>query len=386
MANQRIFETAAGNSDQKGMGATIVSVWLDERRLSLAHVGDSRVYLLRAGSFDQLTGDHSLVADLVRSGIMTPQQAEVSEQQSILTRALGTKPKVEVDADEQLLLEGDTLLLCSDGLTRMVTDPEIASTLETNLDPQKAADRLVELANENGGQDNVTVIVVHLAPEARGLWATLRRWLRRRFVKARRGGADMARLLLKFESEVVKEVPLSSRPVTIGRAPDNDIPIDNLAVSNYHARVYSEAGCLVIEDLDSLNGTFVNDMRVERATLKDGDSIAVGKHHILVDQGHDTALPLDAFRKAPVPKVQETMVLDTKQQRDLMQQVAAMGERSQIAPGRVRVPTARRPQRPHRSERVRPHGPADRHRQIESGHDKVARMVRAGNGCANPQA
>ena len=177
LANQRIFETAAGNSDQKGMGATIVTVWLNERRVSLAHVGDSRAYLLRAGSFDQLTADHSLVADLVRNGIMTPQQAEVSEQQSILTRALGTKQKVEVDADEQLLLEGDTILLCSDGLTRMVTDPEIASTLETHLDPQKAANRLVELANENGGQDNVTVIVVHLAPEARGLWATLRRWL-----------------------------------------------------------------------------------------------------------------------------------------------------------------------------------------------------------------
>jgi hypothetical protein len=149
----------------------------------------------------------------------------------------------------------------------------------------------------------------------------------------------MARLLLKFESTVVKEVPLGTRPVTIGRAPDNDIPIDNLAVSNYHARVYSEAGRLVIEDLDSLNGTFVNDLRIERVTLKDGDSIAVGKHHIIVDEGHDTALPLDAFHKAPVPKVDETMVLDTKQQRDLMQQVAAMGERSQIAPGRVRVPT-----------------------------------------------
>ncbi|MGO9640227.1 MAG: Stp1/IreP family PP2C-type Ser/Thr phosphatase [Candidatus Acidiferrales bacterium] len=176
-ANQKIFEKAASNAEQKGMGATIVSAWLNDRRLSLAHVGDSRAYLLRAGSFDQLTGDHSLVADLVRSGIMTPQQAEVSEQQSILTRALGTKQNVEVDADEQVLIEGDTVLLCSDGLTRMVTDPEIASTLETTPDPQKAADRLVDLAVENGGQDNVTVIVVHLAPEARGLWARLRRWL-----------------------------------------------------------------------------------------------------------------------------------------------------------------------------------------------------------------
>ncbi len=171
------------------MGATIVAAWLNERRLSLAHVGDSRIYLLRAGSFDQITSDHSLVADLVRSGIMTPQQAEVSEQQSILTRALGTRAKVEVDADEQLLLEGDTLLLCSDGLTRMVTDPEIASTLETILDPQKAADRLVELANENGGQDNVTVIVVHFgagSPRSMGRAAPLDARFAERVLRERR--------------------------------------------------------------------------------------------------------------------------------------------------------------------------------------------------------
>ena len=88
----------------------------------------------------------------------------------------------------------------------------------------------------------------------------------------------MSRLVLKFENAALKEVPLGTRPVTIGRAPDNDIPIDNLAVSNYHARVYVEAGSLVVEDLNSLNGSFLNDIRVERAMLKDGDAILIGKH------------------------------------------------------------------------------------------------------------
>src|ERR1700688_2628239 len=98
----------------------------------------------------------------------------------------------------------------------------------------------------------------------------------------------MPRLVLKFEGATLKEVPLGTRPVTIGRAPDNDIPIDNLAVSNYHARVFVEAGSLVLEDLNSLNGTFLNDIRVERAMLKDGDAILIGKHRILLDQAHES--------------------------------------------------------------------------------------------------
>ena len=97
----------------------------------------------------------------------------------------------------------------------------------------------------------------------------------------------MAKLSLMFENKLVKEVPVGGRPVGIGRSPDNDLPVDNLAVSNYHARVYFEAGRLVVEDLDSLNGTFVNDLRVERATLHDGDSIWIGKHHIKVDASGD---------------------------------------------------------------------------------------------------
>jgi pSer/pThr/pTyr-binding forkhead associated (FHA) protein len=151
---------------------------------------------------------------------------------------------------------------------------------------------------------------------------------------------EMAKLSLMFENKLVKEVPVGSRPVGIGRSPDNDLPVDNLAVSNYHARVYFEAGRLVVEDLDSLNGTFVNDLRVERATLHDGDSIWVGKHYIKVDASGDSLAPATVTPKASAaPRINETMVLDTKARRDMLQQAAAMGERTQFASARLKVPT-----------------------------------------------
>jgi pSer/pThr/pTyr-binding forkhead associated (FHA) protein len=149
----------------------------------------------------------------------------------------------------------------------------------------------------------------------------------------------MAKLSLKFDDKLVKEVPIGGRPVTIGRSPDNDLAVDNPAVSNYHAKVYFEGARLVVEDLDSLNGTFVNDLRVERAMLHDGDKIWIGKHHIKVDATADSAIPMDAGRKAIAPKINETMVLDTKARRDMLQQAAAMGERSQFSPGRMKMPT-----------------------------------------------
>ena len=149
----------------------------------------------------------------------------------------------------------------------------------------------------------------------------------------------MAKLSLMFENRLVKEVAIGNRAITIGRALDNDLPIDNLAVSNHHAKVYYEAGRLVVEDLDSLNGTFVNDLRVERATLHDGDSIWIGKHHIKVDATADSTYSWDPGRKAPAPSINETMVLDTKARRDMLQQAAAMGERSQFSPGRLKMAT-----------------------------------------------
>jgi PPM family protein phosphatase len=175
LANKAIHESAQKNPEQHGMGATVTAIWVDDAKLSLAHVGDSRAYLLRSGSLQQLTNDHSLVAEQVRRGILTPAEAERSEMQSVLLRALGAHPEIEVDAEEQPLFGRDVLLLCSDGLTRMVTEPEIAGTLQSEPDPAKAAEKLVSLANEQGGADNITVVVVRVNMESKGWFSWLRR-------------------------------------------------------------------------------------------------------------------------------------------------------------------------------------------------------------------
>lgn len=175
-ANLQIFQSAQKNPEQRGMGATITALWLKDTLLSIAHVGDSRAYLLRNGNLQQLTNDHSLVAEQVRRGLITPQQAEESEMQSVLLRALGAHPEVEIDVDEVEIIPRDVLLLCSDGLTRMVTEPEIAGALQAETVPSAAAERLIALANENGGIDNVTVIVVRFEDDANKGWFS---WMRR---------------------------------------------------------------------------------------------------------------------------------------------------------------------------------------------------------------
>jgi PPM family protein phosphatase len=176
LANKRIFESAEKHPEQKGMGATLTAAWIDGPRLSIAHVGDSRAYLLRGGNLQQLTSDHSMVAEQVRRGIMTVAEAEQSEIQSVLLRALGSEPQVEIDTEEQELFARDVVLLCSDGLTRMVTEPEIAGALQSEPDPEQAAAKLVERANDAGGADNITVLVIRLESEYTGWLSWLRRW------------------------------------------------------------------------------------------------------------------------------------------------------------------------------------------------------------------
>jgi len=174
LANETIYESAQANPQQLGMGATLTAAWLNEEKLSVVHVGDSRVYLLRSGVLQQLTSDHSLVAEQVRRGILTAAEAEHSELQSVLLRALGTQQEVEIDAEEHSLFPGDILLLCTDGLTRMVAEQKIAATLQSESDPGRAAEKLVTLANENGGADNVTVVIVHMGPKESGFLSWLR--------------------------------------------------------------------------------------------------------------------------------------------------------------------------------------------------------------------
>jgi pSer/pThr/pTyr-binding forkhead associated (FHA) protein len=145
----------------------------------------------------------------------------------------------------------------------------------------------------------------------------------------------MPRLVLKFDNKVLKELPLGNWPVRIGRAPDNDVHIDNLGVSDYHARVFTEAERLMVEDLDSLNGTFLNNNRVKKEWLRTDDAILIGKHVILVDLKNDAAPSLTTGRRVSAPKVEETVVMGTKGRAELLQQLAHDKEGS----ARARVPS-----------------------------------------------
>ncbi len=173
LANQVVHE-AGKNGDRSGMGTTVVSALVTGPVVSVAHLGDSRLYLIRDETIQQVTEDHSLVAEQVRRGILTEEEAEQSHQKNIVTRALGIEPDVEVALDELPLLRNDVLVLCSDGLTRGVKPAEILQAVRAEPTPQAAAERLVTLANDAGGDDNTTVIVIALShSETKGFFKRL---------------------------------------------------------------------------------------------------------------------------------------------------------------------------------------------------------------------
>ncbi len=166
-ANTMIYEKARAFPKDHGMGTTIVAAIADERSMTVAHVGDSRLYLLRRGELQVMTEDHSLVMDQVRRGLITAEQAEKSAIQNILTRALGTEAEVVVDVQDHPLFPGDLVLLCSDGLTKMVPEAEIEKILEGAESCASACDALIERARAAGGVDNITVVVARV-PEDPG--------------------------------------------------------------------------------------------------------------------------------------------------------------------------------------------------------------------------
>jgi protein phosphatase len=164
-ANARVFERALRDPAVAGMGTTATVALVDEEAgtIALAHVGDSRAYRYRDGALEQLTSDHSLVGEMVRSGRLTEDEAAVHPHRSVITRALGTEPDVEVDTSTIDASPGDLILLCSDGLSAMVRDDEIARVLEgSSGDPAAATEALVRAANAAGGDDNVTVVLFEL--------------------------------------------------------------------------------------------------------------------------------------------------------------------------------------------------------------------------------
>jgi PPM family protein phosphatase len=158
-ANRQVYERAREDSDASGMGTTITLALFENGIVSIGHVGDSRAYLIRDRTVDQLTEDHSLVAELVRSGRLSPEEAEGHPQRSVITRALGTDPDVDVDTFSIEAKPGDLFLICSDGLTSMVADDEILGVVEPHRDDlDAAAKELVNAANRSGGDDNITVV------------------------------------------------------------------------------------------------------------------------------------------------------------------------------------------------------------------------------------
>lgn len=178
LANAAVRRAAQQNAAQAGMGATVVAVMLTDERATIAHVGDSRAYRLRNGQLEQLTRDHSFVAEQVNQGLMSEREAEQSNLQNVLMRAVGVDADIQVEVTEELFADGDTLLLCSDGLTKEMPDAQIARTLVEIDDSQEAADRLVELANEAGGSDNITVIVLRNSSRLVGAFQRIGRWFK----------------------------------------------------------------------------------------------------------------------------------------------------------------------------------------------------------------
>ena len=186
LSNLAIHEAADQKPSTIGMGSTVVAALLTGNVLSIAHVGDSRIYLFHEGALRQLTQDHSLVMEQVRRGLISRAEAEQSELSNVIMRALGAEPNVQVDLDELWVNEGDQILLCSDGLTRMASDAQIAAVLAEPWTAQQACERLVQLANELGGEDNVSLILVRLQPSPppswwkrawHSLWGGNRLWL-----------------------------------------------------------------------------------------------------------------------------------------------------------------------------------------------------------------
>jgi protein phosphatase len=158
-ANRRVYERQSQDAAASGMGTTMTVALVEDGRVAIGHVGDSRAYLIRGRSLEQLTEDHSLVAELVRSGKLSPEEAEGHPQRSVITRALGTDPDVDVDTFSVETRAGDLFLICSDGLTSMVDDDTIMTEVDRNRDDLKsAAKALVRAANNGGGEDNITVV------------------------------------------------------------------------------------------------------------------------------------------------------------------------------------------------------------------------------------
>ncbi len=172
MANHAVYESAQQQAAHRGMGSTIVAVLASEMGLHIGHVGDSRIYMVRQGTIQQLTNDHSLVMEQVRHGLITREEAERSALQNIIIRALGSEETVEPEVDDIIAVPGDVLLLATDGLTKHVKDEEIQNIVVTARSLDDACSRLIQAAKDGGGDDNITCLLLRVIDNSgfSGFW------------------------------------------------------------------------------------------------------------------------------------------------------------------------------------------------------------------------
>ena len=197
MANSAIYESGQQNIEQRGMATTISSVHVNGDVMALAHVGDSRIYRIRGDCLEQLTKDHTLIEEQLKYGIISIEEAKNSAYKNALLKALGAEETIQIDADEDVLLDHDWLLLCTDGLSNMIEEDEITRIIRSSeSNPQRACEKLVEVANRNGGTDNITVVLVHCMKTKQGFW----QWGKALFLipaRVKMFRAKLARLLMR---------------------------------------------------------------------------------------------------------------------------------------------------------------------------------------------
>jgi PPM family protein phosphatase len=220
-ANARIHELSRSNAEQAGMGTTLTALYVGDEDVSLAHVGDSRAYCLREGKLVRLTDDHSLVDELIRQGKLTPAEAQEHPQRSVITRALGPEPTVEVDTSTCHARAGDVYLVCSDGLTTMVPETEVRAILSREGPLRESGTALLTAANEAGGRDNITVILFRLAEVSPGPAST------RTAAAHAASGARASTPATPGGAQATLEATTIIRPRSSARGPD-DVPVSPL--------------------------------------------------------------------------------------------------------------------------------------------------------------
>jgi serine/threonine protein phosphatase PrpC len=228
-ANRRIYDRSRAESQRAGMGTTVTAAFVGEQDVTIAHVGDSRAYLLRDGRLERLTRDHSLVGELVARGKLTEEQAETHPQRSVITRALGPEPDVQVDVHTYQARDGDLFMVCSDGLTSMVPEARVTSILGGGGSLEQAGRELIAAANDAGGRDNITVILFRLeeveggeepAPAEQETWEG---------DVPDQGGHTSTMAVAKPRSKLIEEPPPRTAPAPAATKRRRRVPIGAIA-------------------------------------------------------------------------------------------------------------------------------------------------------------